>query len=343
MSPIRCLPLFFVLSLIASCGFEFGPLKVDIGTNYVIDQPVDDPDYTQTKHPIVLVHGLNGFDSIFGLDYFHHVPKALEVGGATVFVPKMSSLNTHEVRGEQLIAFLEDQKAIDTSIEKFNLIAHSHGAQTSRYIAAVRPDLIASISTVGGVNKLGSEKAAVITEAYQSIWGTALVEVLFAMMGFLMDNLSAGPAGMPQYPRGAFETVNYEGTEEFNKRFPAGIPDDCDGVAKEEERKVVFKDEETGEDHEVYFYSWGGIGVLTNKLDPLDKILKVTMDRFPDDQNDGTLSRCATHLGMVIKDDYSPMNHTDLTNQALGLIHPNAPNPLTLYRMHANRMKEAGL
>ncbi|MCY4045871.1 MAG: triacylglycerol lipase [Cellvibrionales bacterium] len=323
--------VFLACLLSASCQLEFDNFKLTISSNTVIDQPVDDPDYTQTAHPIVLIHGLNGFDSIFSLDYFHFVPEALEAGGATVFMPKMSSLNTNEVRGEQLINFLEDQKAIDPTIEKFNLIAHSQGAMTARYVAAVRGDLIASVTTVGGVNKLGSERAAMITESYQSIWGTVLMDVSFAMLGVLLDNISSRPAGLPQNPRGAFESVSYEGTEEFNERYPAGIFDGCD---PNPDTVIV---------HDIYYFSWGAVGYKTNPLDPMDKLLEVTIDRFPDDQNDGSVSTCTAHLGMVIKDNYSPMNHTDLTNQALGLIHPNAPNPLTLYRMHANRLKATGL
>ena len=330
----RSATLFFTalaITFISACQFEVGPVNVGLRTSSIIDQPVADPDYTETIHPFVLVHGLNGFDSIFGMDYFHHVPRALEVGGAVVFTPKMSSLNSNEVRGEQLIIYLDDQIAIDPSISQFNLIAHSHGAQTARYVAAVRPDIIASVTTVGGVNKLGSEKAQIITDAYQSIWGTAVVDVSFTLMAWLFDNLSDTQGGLPQYPRAAFAAVDYKGTEAFNLLYPDAIPADC--VANPNQTIV----------NGVAYYSWGGIGVKTNKLDPLDKILEATMDKFPDDQNDGTLSTCATHLGMVIKDDHSPMNHTDLTNQALGLIHPKAPYPLTLYRIHANLLKQHGL
>ena len=38
--------------------------------------------YTKTKYPIVLVHGLFGWDSIAGtVDYFHKVPAALRASG----------------------------------------------------------------------------------------------------------------------------------------------------------------------------------------------------------------------------------------------------------------------
>ena len=337
---------FLLLALamvLASCRLNIewdnAQFQWDVATVAIVDQPVDDPDYTQTLHPIVLVHGLNGFDSVLGLNYFHNVPKALEAGGAKVFAPSMSTLNTNEVRGEQLIAFLDDQIAIDPGINKFNLIAHSHGAQTARYVAAVRPDLIASVSSVGGVNKLGSEKAEIITDAYQSLAGTVLVDVSFTMLAWIFDNLSAGGGGLPQYPRGAFESVDYAGTEAFNVEYPIAIPTaECDSSS------AFDTDVSNGLASDgIYYYSWGGIGVKTNRLDPLDKILEATIEYFPDDQNDGTLGRCATHLGMVIKDDYAPMNHTDLTYQAIGLIHPDAPYPLTLYRIHANRLKLQGL
>ena len=60
--------------------------------------------YTQTRYPIVLVHGLFGFDSALGVDYFYGIPDALRQGGARVFVAQVSAANSTEVRGEQLLA-----------------------------------------------------------------------------------------------------------------------------------------------------------------------------------------------------------------------------------------------
>ena len=42
--------------------------------------------YTQTRYPIVLVHGLFGFDSFLGVDYFYGIPSALRRDGARVYV-----------------------------------------------------------------------------------------------------------------------------------------------------------------------------------------------------------------------------------------------------------------
>jgi triacylglycerol lipase len=60
--------------------------------------------YTKTKYPIVLVHGLFGFDSFLGLDYFYGIPSALTRDGAKVYVAQVSAAHSTEVRGEQLLA-----------------------------------------------------------------------------------------------------------------------------------------------------------------------------------------------------------------------------------------------
>ena len=50
--------------------------------------------YTQTKYPIVLVHGLFGFDNIGPVEYFYGVPSALRADGAKVFVVQVSAANS---------------------------------------------------------------------------------------------------------------------------------------------------------------------------------------------------------------------------------------------------------
>src|SRR4029079_3074214 len=51
------------------------------------DSALTRSDYTKTKYPIVLCHGMAGFDSLFGaVDYFHGVVESLQDGGADVHV-----------------------------------------------------------------------------------------------------------------------------------------------------------------------------------------------------------------------------------------------------------------
>lgn len=60
--------------------------------------------YAQTKYPIVLVHGLFGFDRIGPLEYFYGIPSDLRANGAQVYVAQVAAANSTEVRGEQLLA-----------------------------------------------------------------------------------------------------------------------------------------------------------------------------------------------------------------------------------------------
>ncbi|HEY5801578.1 MAG TPA: lipase, partial [Burkholderiaceae bacterium] len=60
--------------------------------------------YTATRYPIVLVHGLFGFDRIVAAEYFYAIPAALRSGGATVYVTSVAAANSSEVRGEQLLS-----------------------------------------------------------------------------------------------------------------------------------------------------------------------------------------------------------------------------------------------
>mgnify|MGYP006175506079 CR=1 FL=1 len=48
-----------------------------------------------------------------------------------------------------------------TGADKVNLIGHSHGGPTIRYVASVAPELVASATSVGGVN-YGSEIADLV-------------------------------------------------------------------------------------------------------------------------------------------------------------------------------------
>lgn len=58
--------------------------------------------YTETRYPIILVHGLFGFDNIAGIDYFYGIPRALSRSGAKVYVAQVSVTNSNEAR-EQLL------------------------------------------------------------------------------------------------------------------------------------------------------------------------------------------------------------------------------------------------
>ena len=115
-------------------------------------------DSGDTVHPVILVHGLAGFDSALGYDYFYGVKAALQdVGTDDIYTPRVTAWETNTARGEELLAYVEDLVAT-TDATKVNLIGHSQGGPTARYVASVRPDLVASVTSVGSPH-FGSETA----------------------------------------------------------------------------------------------------------------------------------------------------------------------------------------
>ena len=283
--------------------------------------------YTQTKYPIVLTHGLLGFDNLLGIDYWHKVPETLEADGAQVFLTTVSNSNSSEVRGEQLIPQIERILAI-TGAEKVNLIGHSHGGPTIRYVASVRPDLVASVTSIAGVNK-GSEVADVINAWSEgSSAFSTLIETLGNTLATVIDFISGG--GYEQDILASMSSLTTEQSLAFNVDHPAGIPTTACG----EGDYIV---------NGIRYYSWSGAKPLTNVLDPTDLIMGVTSLFFPAGvKNDGLVSSCSSHLGMVIRDDFR-MNHLDEVNMLLGLHDIWSTDPITVFRSHANRLKQAGL
>lgn len=290
-------------------------------------------DYTKTKYPIVLAHGLSGFANIGPIEYFHGIPADLTANGSSVHVTQVSAFQSNEIRGEQLLAQVQNILAI-TGSSKVNMLGHSQGAPTIRYVAAAIPTKVASLTTVGGVNKSGSPVADIILQASQlPVIGSPATSLLTSLVngfgGFL--GLSSGQK-FNQDSYAALKSLSSAGTNAFNSQFPAGIPTTACGEGAYTANGIKN-------------YSWSGVGVLTNPLDPLDAMFGLTSLAFvgkADWQNDGLVGRCGSHFGKVIRDDYF-MNHIDEVNLMFGLVSIFESNPKTIYREHANRLKLAGL
>lgn len=283
--------------------------------------------YAKTRYPIVLAHGMSGFDSIGPIGYWYGIPEDLRRNGASVYVTQVSAFNSSDNRGEQLLAQVEEIAAI-SGASKVNLIGHSHGSQSIRYVAGVRPDLVASATSVSGPTK-GSDVADLIQGVSVS-GGPLLTGVLVSVvngLGQLISLLSSDPK-LQQDAYAALQSLNTAGASEFNARFPAGVP----ATACGEGAPVV---------NGVRYYSWSGVGQFYNPLNPFDYALTLPALAFKGKPNDGLVGKCSSHLGRVLRDDY-PMNHMHTVNQLAGLVGLGA-NPVGVYRVHANRLKLAGL
>src|SRR5690606_15967484 len=139
--------------------------------------------YAKTKYPIVFSHGMSGFITVgtddFGLDYFYQILPDLARNGANVWATRVSPFNSSEIRGEQLLQQVKEITAI-TGAKKVNLIGHSHGGPTIRYVAGVAPKLVASLTGVGAPNA-GSPVADLILKAE----GTGIEGPLVGLINFV--------------------------------------------------------------------------------------------------------------------------------------------------------------
>ena len=286
-------------------------------------------DSVNTRYPILLVHGLFGFDRIGSHHYFHGIKQALNECGASVFVPIISAANDNEARGDQLLKQIHNLRR-QVGAQRVNLIGHSQGSPTSRVAASLRPDLVASVTSINGVNK-GSKVADVVRGVLPPGSGieggaNAIANALGAVI-----NLLSGSSN-PQNGINALGTLTTAGTSALNSRHPWGV-NTSSYCAKSTEVHNV-------RGHSIRYYSWTGNAAYTNVLDAADPFLAFTGLVFGSEKNDGLVGVCSTYLGQVIDDSYN-MNHVDAINHLFGI--RGWTEPVSLYRQHANRLKNKGV
>lgn len=287
-----------------------------------------------TKYPILLVHGLFGFDRIGSINMFYGIQEALERAGCRIYVPVISSTHGNETRGEQLLEQIE-RFLRRTGFTKVNLFGHSQGALTSRYAAAKRPDLIASVTSISGPNH-GSEVADRLRDAFEpgALPETVAATLIKGFSQFLA--LLGGDRSLPQQPIAALDALTTEGVCAFNVRYPQGLPESWGNSGAEWVDGVGY-------------YSWSGClsGSLLdegkNAIDPLHLACRSYALLFEREKesNDGFVGRFSSHLGHVVRSDY-PMDHLDTINQTVAVTRPDA-DPVMLYIEHAVRLSRKGL
>jgi len=309
------------------------------------------PKVAETKYPIVMVPGAAAFDTALGIDYWYGITDKLRRNGAEVYVTNLSSIQSNELRAEELMADLENILAI-TGAQKVNLIAHSQGALAARYAAAVMPKNIASVTTVFGMNRgthfsngfRSSIKEGGVIEAL----GTTLIDGTFNIVEFMSGAPQDGSYNSEQRAEQSIlalaEATNIDNVAEYNREFPQGLPakdcmDNQNGTQGEVSLDYFTNQQVNG----VKYYSWGGTAPRTNLLDPLDSLFVTVVSLFvpKDFVWDGLVPHCGHGLGKGIKMDYKH-NHFDAINQTLGLGHLFMDIP-SLYLKQANRLQKQGL
>jgi len=284
----------------------------------------------KTAYPILLVHGLFGFERIGAFELFHDVKQALKAVGAQVFVPQLSATHDNEVRGKQLLWQIESVLR-GTGNSKVNLIGHSQGALAARYAAALAPHKVASVTSVSGPNH-GSELADVLRKALTPGQLPEIVaqNVATSFSDFL--SLLSGTRSIPQNALAALGALTTEGVGQFNERYPQGLSEQWGGHGAEQVNGVRY-------------YSWSGVvpPMTLQNLDPVQDFCRILSQYFTTEplQNDGFVGRYSSHLGKVIRSDY-PFDHLRSLRRGISL-RASSSDSIELYVEHALRLRAAGL
>jgi triacylglycerol lipase len=281
--------------------------------------------YTQTKYPIVLAPGVLGFDKVLGIEYFYGIPAALSSGGAKVYVTSASAFNTSEARGEQLLSQVQTILAI-SGAQKVNLIGHSHGGASIRYVAGMMPSRVASLTAVGSPVK-GTPVADLVVKLTANPALGELAATVGNAFSTLLDTLAG--THYSENILGSMASLSTAGSASFNTRFPAGVPTTACGAGAAQANGIAM-------------YSWGGTSPTTNIFDPLDILFGTGSLAFAGQASDGLVGQCSNHFGVVLRDNYS-WNHGDEINQLFGLRGLFSSDPKSVFRDQANRLKQAGL
>lgn len=328
-----------------------------------------DPCYTFTKYPVVLVHGLYGFDKVLGVDYWYRVIEAIELGGGEAYTIPVPKLNSTEVRGEhlrtQLLALQTSLQGTDivnpecgnvdrtNSPVKFHLMGHSHGGPTVRYIIDTNPELLASVTTIGGVNAYGIQDSPTVDKFNKALTSFAYGPLLQGMLNGLaelIEFVGGNKENHTSYAVASFESLSKEGIAEFNATHNIGLPANWgDGYADHMNNSFCDPGNpahpgnhgapfitEAGKD--IYLFSWSGTGTGTNVLDPTDILVNYVAESVGT-PSDGMVEQCASHFGTVLRADYD-LNHLDEINWVMGMRKATATNPLVIYRQTTNRLKQ---
>jgi triacylglycerol lipase len=174
-------------------------------------------------YPIVLAHGFFGFDDFAGagvVDYFWGVREHLQsIGEPQVFTPEVDPFNDSTTRGRQLLARIEAILA-ETGASKVNIIGHSQGGLDARVVANLRPDLVASVTTIatphGGTPLADAFLLAVPTDGV-----AGAIDAIVALLGAPLWNAIGADTSLVESMR----QFSADGIAEFNATYPdaAGV------------------------------------------------------------------------------------------------------------------------
>lgn len=206
--------LSFVVLLVAGCGGEERKESGAVATATPVDvepTPVPDNGGLQ-KAPIVLMHGMAGFEAIGPAEYFYGVADALRDDGYDVLVTVVDPFQSVDVRAAQAKTQIEDFMA-QTGALRVHLVGHSQGGLDARFVVASLGlgDRVATVTTIATPHR-GIELIDVSTGLIPGDATAALAALSSAFLGTATGttaDLAAQLAGIShQYCHDVFNPEN---------------------------------------------------------------------------------------------------------------------------------------
>ncbi len=340
MLPSRCLARALprlssalCLLLAAACGGSASQTDPPPPGDPQTQPATPPPDPKQCRgapYPLVLSHGMAGFERIGPVNYFFNVAADLRARGEQVFESQVSPYDSSEVRGRALAQFI-DQALSQTGACQVNLIAHSQGGIDARYVISSLHygDRIAALVTVGTPHQ-GTVVADVALGTVKLAGFTAdtLNALLLAVQG-LTSNQTGNPnirANLQQLATATMATFNAQNPDDPRVRYAS--------IAGRSSLATGASD------------CAGSLWPNPSGLDALDPLLSLPASVFPffdpplrPTANDGLVSvpsaRWGRFLGCVPADHFDEVGqigklgpdllsgfyHRDLYRQIVSLLH----------------------
>lgn len=256
-------------------------------------------------YPIVLAHGFFGFEDFAGAgfaDYFWGVRDDLaSIGELEVYTPAVDPFNDSTTRGLQLLEAVELVVA-ETGAEKVNIIGHSQGGLDARVVAHLRPDLVASVTTVATPH-YGSP----VADYALFIPGGAVVDVLVQLFGGplwgAIDSNTSLVASMEQFSTDGIAVFNEEYTDQPEVAYAS--------IAGRSDNELAPSECAT-DDAPPFIANWDGV---QDPIDPLFAASEAIVDGglLSSIPNDGLVrvddAKWGTFLGCIPADHVDEIGH----------------------------------
>ncbi len=259
-------------------------------------------------YPVILAHGMAGWEKVGPVNYFFNVASDLRARGETVVESQVPPFESSAVRGGYLAAVIDDTLK-RTGACKVNLIAHSQGGLDGRYVISTMHygDRVASLTTVSTPHR-----GTPIADAALGLVPGIADDVIDAILDLLYGSVAHAP-GAPDIRASLGQFTRDNMLRHFNPGNPNDARVKYYSVAGRSAARVAASE------------CAGGVWTNSTRLDLLDPLLLLPSTVFAftsanplfPDPNDGLVSiesaKWGTFLGCI------PGDHLDEIGQLLHL------------------------